>query len=588
MNGRTLTTLVAAAMATGLVAAGCSSGGGGGGKSTVGVGVTPVQSGSLVEGLPAPQIDQNGYEYAAVQINQVPGGTVGALCAAPINTAVFAGNFPGGSVLVVDDTSVTLSGSLFYEARSMAADGAAVFAATGNPLRDGAGDLYAYDATTSTWSIAIDTNDPEMVVGAGLLGVHAAHGGARREGALRRRTGAQWSSIASLESAIPTAIAESEGRLFVGGSDAFGGHARLLRLDPGATSLVDVQLPGVGGFGVRQEVTSMVSIATVASGSITPVVSEVLIVAVANFDATGQGVAGAVFATDGRQRVEVIASYSGDAPRTVLFQDSALVVVTTNGKVFHRDAQGVMVEETIPSALGVTRLDSALSRDAASVVMGGRTASGAVLVRRVARGGGYVPPVGDLFYRPDARAILQARCTSCHVSPNNPQAVAALEMNFNDDQATFNRLQTRVNTANPAQSLLLTKATGTSHGGGTALAMGSSEYNTMVEWVRQGARYEQAATALTYVAQVRNILTDCSSCHVPNHNSQLRLSNNLSLNMQDYQTVLGFINTATPETSQLLRKATAAVNHGGGARFQAGSPSYNTLIQWIQQGTQFQ
>ncbi|MCO5166409.1 MAG: hypothetical protein M9894_08595 [Planctomycetes bacterium] len=588
MNGRTLTTLVAAAMATGVVAAGCSTGGGGGGKASTGPGITPVQSGSLVEGLPAPQLDQNGYDFSAVQVNQVPGGTVGALAAAPINTAVFAGNFPGGSVLVVDDTSVTLSGSLFYEARSMAADGPSVFAATGNPQRDGAGDLYTRDATTGAWSVAIDTQDAEMVVGAGLLGVHAAHGGARREGTLRRLNGSQWSSIASLQSAIPTALCESDGRLFVGGSDAFGGHARLLRLDPGATTLADVPLPGVGGFGVRQEVTSMVSIATVASGSIVPVVSEVLIVAVASIDATGAGAGGAVFATDGRQRVEVIATYAGDAPRAVLFQDSALVVITMHGKIFHRDAQGNMVEETIPVGLGVTRLDSALSRDQASVVLGGRTATGAVLVRRVARGGGYVPPVGDLFYRPDVRAILQARCTSCHVAPNNPQAVTALEMNFSDDQATFNRLQTRVNTGNPAQSLLITKATGTSHGGGTAVAMGSNEYNSLVEWVRQGARYEQAAAALTYVAQVRNILMDCSSCHVPNHNSQFRLSNNLSLNMQDYQTVLGFINTATPETSQLLRKATNNGGHGGGQRFSAGSPSYNTLVQWIQQGTQFQ
>ena len=78
----------------------------------------------------------------------------------------------------------------------------------------GAGDLYAA-ASGGTWQIAIDSSDAEMAVGAGSLGVFAAHGSARREGALRQLVSGQWQSIASLQSAIPTAIAESDGRLFV-------------------------------------------------------------------------------------------------------------------------------------------------------------------------------------------------------------------------------------------------------------------------------------------------------------------------------------------------------------------------------------
>lgn len=593
MNGRALTTLVATVVAGGVVAAGCSSGGGVGGKASVGVGVTPAQSGSLVAGLPAPQLDANGYDFSLVAVNTIPGGKVSAVAAAAVNTAVYAGNFPGGSVLLVDDQSVSLSGNLFYEARSMAAEGTSVYAGTGNPDRAGAGDLYAMNAS-GAWVIAYDSSDAELVVGAGPLGTFAAHGGARREGALRRLTAGQWQSIASLQSAIPTQLHGSDGKLFVGGSDAFGAYARLLRYEPATNAVVNVPLPGAGGgFGVRQEVTSMTSIATVASGSIMPVVSEVLVVAVGSFDSLGNGVGGAVFATDGAQRFEVMASYSGEAPVVVLFQDASLIVATSRGKLYHRDGQGRMVEETLPTGFDVTGFTSGLSRDQASVVLGGRTAGGAALVRRVARGGGYLPPVNDLYYRPEVKAILQGRCAACHgVGSAVPAATTAMSLDFAAaaDQATFNTVVTKVDTNNPSTSLLVTKATGTAHVGGTVIPLGGADHNDLVAWIQQGARYEQAQAPAgpTYVTEVRNILADCASCHTPNHQSNFDLSTNRSLNMDDYNEVLTFINTTTPEASRLLTKATGAANHGGGLRFGAGSASYQTLVQWIQQGTRFQ
>ncbi len=39
-----------------------------------------------------------------------------------------------------------------------------------------------------------------------------------------------------------------------------------------------------------------------------------------------------------------------------------------------------------------------------------------------------------------------------------------------------------------------------------------------------------------------------------------------------------------PEESLLLTKATGKVPHGGGVRFEVGSPRYETLLQWIRQG----
>jgi hypothetical protein len=41
---------------------------------------------------------------------------------------------------------------------------------------------------------------------------------------------------------------------------------------------------------------------------------------------------------------------------------------------------------------------------------------------------------------------------------------------------------------------------------------------------------------------------------------------------------------AAPEESLLLQKAIATVPHGGGRRFTADSPAYQTLLDWIRQG----
>jgi hypothetical protein len=585
MNGRMLTTLVAGLVAGGLAAAGCSTGGGGGGGGGSSVSPGIVTSGSLVEGLPAPQYDTN-YNFSTAAVNAIPGGRVPALAIAPVNTSVYAANFPGGSVMVVDDQQVTLSGNLFYEAQTMAVDGTRAFAATGNPVRPGAGDLYMNSGTA--WSVAFDSPDAEMAVGEGLGTVYAAHGGQGVGGQLLRYDSATntFSAIAPLNSAIPTAIGESDGRLFVGGSDAFTFQARLQRLDGG--SLVDVPVPASGGG--RTEITSMVSIATVASGSIAPIVSEVLIIAVGSFDSLGNAISGQVLATDGVSRFELIAGYAGDAPVAVVQQDLGLLIATANGKLQRRDATGVMVDETVPAE--VLSFDSAISRNATSVVLGARTATGAKLVRRV--GGGVVAGGRDRFYKNDVKTIMQNRCASCHqVGSPVPAATAAMSLTLSaaSDTADHTTVSSKVNLAAPASSTLLQKAVGgLAHFGGQVITTGSADYNVLLDWVTQGARLEAVVvtpTFKTYVADIRPIMMGCTSCHNGGGGSFL-LSNNLSLNMNDHAEVLQEVNMGTPEASDILRKPTNQGGHGGGTRFGTGSPEYTTILQWIRDGARFQ
>ena len=47
------------------------------------------------------------------------------------------------------------------------------------------------------------------------------------------------------------------------------------------------------------------------------------------------------------------------------------------------------------------------------------------------------------------------------------------------------------------------------------------------------------------------------------------------------------IDLETPENSLLLKKATEQVSHGGGLRFDTGSPEYAKILQWIRDGAPF-
>src|SRR5688500_8721000 len=47
------------------------------------------------------------------------------------------------------------------------------------------------------------------------------------------------------------------------------------------------------------------------------------------------------------------------------------------------------------------------------------------------------------------------------------------------------------------------------------------------------------------------------------------------------------VNFADPANSLLLLKATGKIAHGGGPRFQVGSPEYNTILAWLKAGAPF-
>jgi hypothetical protein len=88
---------------------------------------------------------------------------------------------------------------------------------------------------------------------------------------------------------------------------------------------------------------------------------------------------------------------------------------------------------------------------------------------------------------------------------------------------------------------------------------------------------------LSFATTVYPLLTVCMNCHAPGgqaSSTSLIFTGNAAA---DYTVVLQFIDTSTPGSSRLLSKV-GGNGHGGGTVYAAGTPEYETILAWIQQG----
>lgn len=93
----------------------------------------------------------------------------------------------------------------------------------------------------------------------------------------------------------------------------------------------------------------------------------------------------------------------------------------------------------------------------------------------------------------------------------------------------------------------------------------------------------QGGGTLSFAADVLPLLMPCKTCHVANGQaSQTSLLFTGNTNT-DYATVTRFVDTTAPSGSRLLAKASGS-GHGGGTVYAAGSPEYDTILNWIEQG----
>src|SRR4051812_6833869 len=90
--------------------------------------------------------------------------------------------------------------------------------------------------------------------------------------------------------------------------------------------------------------------------------------------------------------------------------------------------------------------------------------------------------------------------------------------------------------------------------------------------------------ALSFATQVHPLLVPtCQACHAPGEqagDTQLLFTGDAPA---DYATVIPFVDPSAPAGSRLLSKLSGN-GHQGGTVYAAGSPEYQTILHWIEQG----
>ena len=79
------------------------------------------------------------------------------------------------------------------------------------------------------------------------------------------------------------------------------------------------------------------------------------------------------------------------------------------------------------------------------------------------------------------------------------------------------------------------------------------------------------------------LMSGCQRCHAAGKeagDTQLVLTGSAEA---DYPSVTLFVDTSAPSGSRLVTKMSGS-GHQGGTVYAAGSPEYQTIVQWIQQG----
>jgi hypothetical protein len=96
---------------------------------------------------------------------------------------------------------------------------------------------------------------------------------------------------------------------------------------------------------------------------------------------------------------------------------------------------------------------------------------------------------------------------------------------------------------------------------------------------------EGGAAPLSFARDVHPLLFDgCARCHSRDgqaSNTALLLTADAGA---DLPGVVQFVNSENPAGSRLLVKG-AGMGHGGGAIYAVGTPEYQTILQWITQGS---
>ncbi|RMG07017.1 MAG: hypothetical protein D6731_24625 [Planctomycetota bacterium] len=559
-----------AVLGFGATVVGCSGGGGGGAGSTA----AGVRAGASWD----PPLALSSSPSTEVRALEADGNGEVLVALPPQLDVLRAG--PGG---------VSLETGLSDPPESLATVGGEVFAGTGADGVSGAADVYRRDV--GGWQRVLDGAGEHMLVvalGADLYAFESSPGTAPTVHVL---SSGQWNrAVVTLPVACLPQQALSDGTSLWVGAAPDQGDALLFQGD--ATGFQQLPLPSaMPAPNERERVTGL---AFDDQGN--------LLVATALEDGSGTVLRGRVLVYDvAQQTFRQLADLNSAAPLALASTGSTVFVGTSAGRLLEGDSQSLSEDASVPANLGITRL----LPDGGDLWVGVRTGSGAELLRRHSgtpaggSGGGAVLGYADI--KPSLAA-----CAGCHSSLSTGFVLSA---GLSDDAADFAAVAAQVDPQSPDRSPLLLKASAqTTHGGGSPWPVGSADYDLVLRWIQQGANQQGSSGAspatpaggsppssgaappangvkVSYLTHIKPLLGTCVGCH--SSRSGYRLSAGLANDTADYQATLGYVNKAQPDASQLLRKTSGAVGHGGGSPWPAGSNAYRTVVLWIQQGAPY-
>lgn len=251
-------------------------------------------------------------------------------------------------------------------------------------------------------------------------------------------------------------------------------------------------------------------------------------------------------------------------------------------------------------------------------------------------------PTPSITFSNRIRKQLTADCQSCHAS--GAMAGQTRYVISGELDADYRVAKTLVSTTQPKSSVLLRKASGDGHAGGSSYPVGSAKYKTLLQWIEGGAPkgssggakptvtptpapvpaplpegnkpkpkpkpgFEHApetsepksevvlpdlteppspsmdgAPLTAYDPTIAQILRDrCESCHAAGAFAGKGAFGLHGDPTYDYETVLALVDLGSPEASALLVKARGE-GHGGGATLTVDSDDYSELLAWIEAG----
>ena len=610
-------------LASGLAVLGCSSGskgGGGGGSTAAGV-------------LPSESRNANGYDFQTTFENQAA-TSVSALGVAANSTGTLAASTPGGLIDLIQGTSISTNEAnlgVGNEVTGIGSVGTVTFATTGGAL--GSGGVYERDANGNWIRAFTPPRDDVAAVGwRGELFVFAGQSLSIRDAA-----GSYQADVAVVASLSPVAAVVHNGAVWVGGASIVAGDAPVLYTGT-ASSLISVAIPASattassGSGTTTTPPPSSTPPAPVVPGY-NPDVAQLVALRCATCHgngANGLPAAQAVFSLASPANVQAdfdsIVNVTPSRVNPAAPATSQLLLKASNDSSVGGHIGGALwvpgsaeyqvVLDWIIGGASLNRPQAPAPPPPAPAPAPAPTAS---LVDRITAlldvtGGNLIVAIGHFDSTTGAAQsgnILHWNGADFTILQSF-SGEAPLSLAFQDNTVyagtSGGRLVYRDGNgawqdepglpANTAITSLFAPD-------GATLMIGVAGTNgaTVIKRSAIAAAPAPAPQTTTttpgtqpsnpttgYVAEAKPILLGCDSCHNSGgaaSGSSFILSLNMANDASDHAAVLGQVNTADPANSQLLLKSTNQVVHTGGNQLTVGSPGYNQLLTWIQNGANF-